>query len=71
MRFCPYPAVREFVQGKIEFRTDAGGNVHAPIGKRSMDAHMLADNISALVNHVNGMRPASAKGVFITKAVVS
>jgi len=64
-------AVREFVQGKIEFRTDAGGNVHAPVGKRSMEPAKLADNIRALVHHVNGMRPASAKGVFITKAVVS
>jgi large subunit ribosomal protein L1 len=64
-------AVREFVQGKIEFRTDAGGNVHAPVGKRSFEPMLLADNIRALVNHVNGLRPPAAKGVFILKAVVS
>lgn len=64
-------AVKEFVQGKIEFRTDSGGNVHAAVGKRSFEPAMLADNIRALVNYVNAMRPPSAKGVFITKAVVS
>lgn len=64
-------AVKEFVQGKIEFRTDSGGNVHAAVGKRSFEPAMLADNIRALVSYVNAMRPPSAKGVFITKAVVS
>jgi large subunit ribosomal protein L1 len=64
-------AVKEFVQGKIEFRTDSGGNVHAAVGKRSFEPTMLADNIRALVSYVNAMRPPSAKGVFITKAVVS
>lgn len=64
-------AVKEFVQGKIEFRTDSGGNVHAAVGKRSFEPAMLADNIRALVSFVNAMRPPSAKGVFITKAVVS
>jgi large subunit ribosomal protein L1 len=64
-------AVREFKAGKVEFRTDPGGSVHAPVGKRSFDANDLEANISSFVDHVRHMRPASAKGVFIQKVVIS
>jgi large subunit ribosomal protein L1 len=64
-------AVREFKAGKIEFRTDAGANVHAAIGKKSFQAEDLATNLSAFVDHLRTLRPAQAKGTFIQKVVVS
>ena len=64
-------AVREFKAGKIEFRTDAGANVHAAVGRRSFAADALADNIRAFVTHIRTMKPAQAKGAFIRKVCVS
>ena len=64
-------AVREFKAGKIEFRTDAGANVHAAIGKKSFGAGDLAENLTAFVEHLRTLRPAQAKGAFIRKVVVS
>jgi large subunit ribosomal protein L1 len=64
-------AVREFKAGKIEFRTDAGANVHAAVGKKSFAADDLAANITAFVDHLRTLRPAQAKGTFIRKVVVS
>lgn len=64
-------AVREFKAGKIEFRTDAGANVHAAIGKRSFATDDLAANLVAFLDHLRTLRPAQAKGEFIKKVVVS
>jgi large subunit ribosomal protein L1 len=64
-------AVREFKAGKIEFRTDAGANVHAAIGKKSFGAEDLASNLVAFLDHLRTLRPAQAKGEFIKKVVVS
>jgi len=60
-------AVREFRAGKIEFRADAAGTVHAPVGKKSFDEANLAENVRAFLGAVNALRPASAKGQFIQK----
>ena len=64
-------AVREFKAGKIEYRTDAGGNVHALVGKTSFSDKDLEENISAFVKHIVSARPVSAKGVFVEKVSVS
>jgi large subunit ribosomal protein L1 len=64
-------AVREFKAGKIEFRTDAGANVHAAIGKKSFQAEDLAANLTAFLDHLRTLRPSQAKGEFIKKVVVS
>jgi large subunit ribosomal protein L1 len=64
-------AVKEFKAGKIEFRTDAGANVHAAIGKKSFGAEDLAANLVAFVDHLRTLRPSQAKGTFIKKVVVS
>jgi large subunit ribosomal protein L1 len=64
-------AVREFKAGKIEFRTDAGANVHASIGRAKFPAEDLAENLVAFVEHLKTLRPPQAKGVFIRKVVVS
>jgi len=64
-------AVSEFAAGKIEFRNDTGGNVHAVVGKQSFDKKKLVENIDAFVNHIKKMKPTSAKGTYIKKACIS
>lgn len=64
-------AVREFKAGKVEFRTDAGGNVHAAVGKRSFSTDALSENLMTFLNHLGGMRPAAVKGNFFTKISLS
>jgi large subunit ribosomal protein L1 len=61
-------AVKEFVAGKVEYRTDAGGNIHCPIGKRSFANNKLADNIKHIMSHVQSLRPSTVKGLFIERA---
>ncbi|MEO0652276.1 MAG: 50S ribosomal protein L1 [Planctomycetota bacterium] len=64
-------AVEEFKAGKVEFRTDAGGNVHAPLGKRSFPVEDLVANFTAFLDHLSGMRPAAVKGTYVRKVSVS
>jgi large subunit ribosomal protein L1 len=64
-------AVRDVKAGKIEFRLDKGGNVHAPIGKVSFSADALAANFGALMDQLVRAKPAAAKGVFIRTVTVS
>jgi large subunit ribosomal protein L1 len=63
-------AVREYAAGKIEFRNDAGGNVHSVVGKLSFDNAKLADNIHAMLNQIRKMRPQTSKGTYIRKVVL-
>lgn len=60
-------AVKEFSAGKIEFRNDAGGNVHAVVGKLSFDAKKLEENIQAFLDHIQRIKPPTAKGQYIKK----
>jgi large subunit ribosomal protein L1 len=64
-------AVRESKGGKIEFRVDKGGNVHAPIGKVSFDAEALQRNLSALMDTIVRSKPSAAKGVYIRNVALS
>lgn len=64
-------AVAEFTAGKIEYRNDAGGNVHAVVGKQSFDKQKLMENIEAFVSHIKKIKPAAAKGTYIKKACIS
>jgi len=64
-------AVVEFQGGRVEYRTDAGGNLHVPLGKVSFPTQHLVDNLEALVEQVKTVRPATAKGRFIRKAYLS
>ena len=64
-------AVTEFKAGKGEFRTDAGGHVHAPLRKRSFSADDLLANYQAFLSHVESMRPPTVKGIFMRKVCVS
>jgi large subunit ribosomal protein L1 len=58
-------AVREAKGGKVEFRTDKFGIVHAPIGKVSFDPQQLHQNLTALVDAVLRNKPASSKGQYL------
>ncbi len=60
-------AVREYAAGKVEFRNDAGGNVHAVIGRQSFDAKQLTENAQAFIEAIQKLKPASVKGVYIKK----
>ena len=64
-------AVNDFKAGKVEFRTDAGGNVHAPLGKRSFATEDLVANFQAFLGHLSGMRPSAVKGTFVRRISVS
>lgn len=64
-------AVREFRAGKIEFRADAGGNVHAAVGKASFDPDALNENINTFVDYVRALKPNSAKGKYIKQVHIS
>jgi len=64
-------AVREIKAGKIEFRVDKTGNVHAPIGKLSFSADQLVANLSAFMDTIVRAKPASAKGTYLRTATVS
>ena len=63
-------AVKEYTAGKIEFRNDAGGNIHAVIGKISFADTDLAANAHALINHLRKVKPATAKGSYIRKVTI-
>ena len=64
-------AVKEYAAGKQEYRNDDGGNVHAVIGKMSFSEEALRDNLEAFLAVINKIRPASAKGTYIKKCVIS
>jgi len=64
-------AVQEIKAGKIEFRLDKAGQVHAPIGRVSFDAEKLADNLRALIEALLRAKPAAAKGVYLKNIAVS
>src|SRR3712207_8107599 len=64
-------AVREIKAGKIEFRVDKTGNVHAPVGKVSFSPDQLAANVQAFMDTIARVKPAAAKGTYIRSATVS
>ncbi len=64
-------AVKEYAAGKVEFRNDAGGNVHATIGKKNFDAQKLVENAQEFINRIIKMKPSAAKGHYIKKVSLS
>ncbi len=64
-------AIKEYKAGKVEFRNDDGGNVHAVVGKLSFEPAKLAENISAFINHVISIKPAAVRGQYIKGIAVS
>jgi large subunit ribosomal protein L1 len=63
--------VREFKAGKIEFRSDKGGNVAAAVGKINFSDEQLLDNINTFLNHLRTVKPAAAKGAYIRTITIS
>jgi large subunit ribosomal protein L1 len=58
-------AVKEVKAGRVEFRVDKAGIVHAPVGKSSFEAGQLLDNLAALVEAISRAKPAGAKGQYL------
>jgi large subunit ribosomal protein L1 len=63
--------IKEYKAGKVEFRNDAGGNVHAVVGKLSFDGTKLAENITAFINYVMNLKPAAVRGQYLKGIGVS
>jgi len=64
-------AVREVKQGKIDFKVDKSGIIHASIGKVSFEPHKIAENAKEFVSMVNKLKPAAAKGTYIRSLFLS
>ncbi|MEQ9407913.1 MAG: 50S ribosomal protein L1 [Fuerstiella sp.] len=64
-------AVQEYKAGKVEFRVDAGANVHCLVGRMSFDAAKLEENIQALLQYIRGMKPSASKGVYMRGMSIS
>ena len=64
-------AVREYAAGKIEFRNDAGGNVHSVIGKLSFDDTRLTENADAFIQMIERLKPSATKGIYIKNITIS
>ena len=64
-------AVRDFAAGKIEFRNDAGANIHVVVGRVSFSDDDLKENIMAFVDHIHKLKPQSSKGTYIKKVCIS
>mgnify|MGYP003918431923 FL=1 len=64
-------AVQEIKAGKIEFRVDKTGNVHAPIGKVSFSEEQLSENLGAFMDEIVRSRPSGAKGTYLKSVTVS
>jgi large subunit ribosomal protein L1 len=64
-------AVKEVKAGKVEFRVDKAGIVHAPIGKISFEAPRIAENAAALLHAVQKAKPAAAKGKYVKRVTLT
>ena len=64
-------AVREAKSGKISFRVDKSGNVHAAVGKRSFEPAQLKENVQIFMDTINRLKPPTAKGVYIKNITLS
>jgi large subunit ribosomal protein L1 len=63
--------VGEYKAGKVEFRNDPTGIIHAVVGKASFDAAKLVDNIRAFIDHILAMQPGSVRGQFVKSISIS
>lgn len=63
--------VSEYKAGKVEFRNDTGGNVHAMAGKLSFDADKLVDNLQVFIDRIIAMKPLAVKGVYVRSVTIS
>ena len=64
-------AVRETKAGKVEFRVDKTGVIHAPVGKVSFEQNLLVENAKTLIDAIVRAKPAAAKGKYVRNATIS
>jgi len=64
-------AVREYKAGKVEFRCDAGGNVHCVVGKLSFGETQLSENVDAMLKYLRSLKPATSKGHYVRNISLS
>ena len=64
-------AINEIKAGKIEYRTDKAGNIHAPIGKVSFDSEKLVENFYTLMDTLIKVKPSAAKGQYVRSVTIS
>jgi large subunit ribosomal protein L1 len=64
-------AVKEVKQGKIDFKVDKSGIIHASIGKVSFEPNKIVDNAREFISMVNKLKPAAAKGTYIRSVFIS
>ncbi len=64
-------AIEEARAGRVEFRNDRTANVHVPIGKASFDEQRLLENMAAVADAIRRNRPASAKGIYVKRLVIT
>jgi large subunit ribosomal protein L1 len=64
-------AVKEIKAGRVEFRVDKNGVVHAPAGRMSFSEDQLVDNVEAVMSAIYRAKPASAKGIYVKSVYVS
>jgi large subunit ribosomal protein L1 len=64
-------AVRDAKAGKVEFRVDKAGNIHAPVGKRSFPVESLVANADAVIEAIMRAKPAAAKGTYLRSLTAS
>ncbi len=63
--------VKEYKAGKVEFRNDSGGNVHAMVGKLSFEDAKLVENIQSFIDFINSMKPAAVRGQYMRGVAIS
>ncbi len=63
-------AVAEYAAGKIEYRNDDGGNIHAAVGKVSFSDEDLQENIEAFITHIRRLKPSSSKGTYLKRVCI-
>jgi len=64
-------AVKELKTGKVEFRVEKAGIIQSPVGKVSFGAEKLSENVSALLETIIKLKPASSKGIYIKSISLS
>ena len=64
-------AVKELKAGRVDFKVDKAGVLHAPLGKVSFGAEKILDNLRAVIEAVNRLKPSSAKGTYLKSMAVS
>ncbi len=64
-------AAKEFSMGRLEYRNDAGGNIHLPVGKIGFPVEDLKENIEAVISHITSAKPTATKGQYIKRICIS